>query len=191
MEKNNPNNNFSNLEEYFDNLKENISVNFYKRASEFGFDNEELFKSAVKLIMLANGINFYKEEKQRYYQKKFSDIIFKKYNKCIITNKGINLEFEACHIVPVNEGGDYTESNGLLLNRNLHVLYDNYLWSINPETLCVDVISEDEEIVGTIIDYSGKKIKLNPDYFMKINLKSHWNKFLEKKRSFDNNYIII
>jgi hypothetical protein len=186
MEKNKLTNNFLNLEEYFDNLRENISVNFYKRASDFGFDNEELFKSAVNLIMLANGISFYKEEKQRYYQKKFSDIIYKKYNKCIITNKGTNLEFEACHIVPVNEGGDYTESNGLLLSRNLHILYDNYLWSINPETLCVDVLSNDEEIVGTIIDYSRKKVNLNPDYFMKINLKSHWNKFLEKKRLFCN-----
>ncbi len=184
MEKNKLTNNFLNLEKYFDNLRENISVNFYKRASDFGFDNEELFKSAVNLIMLANGISFYKEEKQRHYQKKFSNIIFFKYEKCIITNKGTNLEFEACHIVPVNEGGDYTESNGLLLSRNLHALYDNYLWAINPETLCVDVLSNDEEIVGTIIDYSGKKINLNPDYFMKINLKSHWNKFLEKKRLF-------
>jgi hypothetical protein len=127
MENDNSYNNFYNLEEYFNNSNENISVNFYKRASEFGFVNEELFKSAVNLIMLANGISFYKEEKQRYYQKKFSDIIYKKYNKCIITNKGTNLEFEACHIVPVNEGGDYTESNGLLLSRNLHILYDNPL----------------------------------------------------------------
>lgn len=173
MEKNNECNNFFSLEEYFDNLKGKISINFYKRANEFGFDSQDLFKSAVDLNMIVNKINFYKEKKERYYQKKFSNKIFKRDCKCIVTNKGIDLEFEACHIVPVSEGGDYTESNGLLLSKNLHALYDDYLWSIDPDTLFVDILCDDEEIVGTIINYSGKKINLDPNYFMKINLKSH------------------
>jgi hypothetical protein len=78
MEKNKfDNNNFFNLEEYFDNLNENISVNFYKRASEFGFVNEELFKNAVNMNILVNGISFYKEEKQRNYQKNFQILYLK------------------------------------------------------------------------------------------------------------------
>ena len=74
----------------------------------------------------------------------------------------------------MNEGGDYTESNGLLLTRNLHKLYDDYLWSINPDTLCIEAISNNGEIIGSVIDYLGKKVNLKPDFFMLINLKSHW-----------------
>lgn len=69
-----------------------MSSNFYKRAKEFEFDNKKLFKLAVKYYMFVMQINFYKEEKQRHYRKKFSDIIFKKYNKCIVTNREINVE---------------------------------------------------------------------------------------------------
>jgi len=185
MEKNNlVSDNFLNLEKYFDNYNNKLSSNFYKRAKEFEFDNKKLFKLAVKYYMFVMQINFYKEEKQRHYRKKFSDIIFKKYNKCIVTNRGINVELEACHIVSVSEGGDYTESNGLLLNRNLHKLYDNYIWSINPDTLIIEAISNNEEIIGSIIDYLGKKVNLIPDFFMGINLKSHWDKFLDKKNKF-------
>lgn len=180
-------NNFYNLEEYFDNYGKKIPVNFYKRANEFGFDSIELFKCAIKYNMLVRQLNFYKEEKERYYQKKFSNKIFARDIKCIVSSTGISTEFEACHIVSVYDGGDYSESNGILLTRNLHSLYDKYLWSINPSTLCVDIISNDENIVGSIVNYLGKKVNLNPDYFMKINLKSHWDKFLVKKNNFFKN----
>lgn len=175
---------FYNLEEYFDNCENRIPINFYKRANEFGFSSIELFKCAIEYNMLLRGINFYKEEKERYYQKKFSKKIFARDIKCIVTSKGIASEFEACHIVSVYDGGDYSKSNGILLTRNLHSLYDKYLWSINPDTLCIDTISNDENIVGSIVNYLGKKVNLNPDYFMKINLQSHWLIFLDKKNKF-------
>ena len=187
MIKNNLIDNFLNLEEYFDNYKEKISLNFYKRSLEFDFDNLELFKSAIEYNMFVRGLNFYKQEKERYYQKKFSKKIFERDVKCIVVGKGNHVEFEACHIVPVSEGGDYTESNGLLLTRNLHKLYDDYLFSIHPETFNIEAISMNEEIIGSIIDYLGKKVNLNPDFFMEINLKSHWAKFLDKKSKFINN----
>lgn len=183
---NNCDNSFSNLEKYFDNCKENISVNFYKRAEEFGFVNSELFKNAIFYIMYVKKINFYNEKKERHYQKKFSKKIFERDKKCIVICKGNLVEFEASHIVPVSEGGDYTESNGILLTRNLHKLYDEYLWSINPETLCIDTISDDEEITGSIKNYLNNKVNLIPDFFMLINLKAHWNKFLDKKTKFIN-----
>ena len=177
-------NNFNNLEKYFDNYNEKLSINFYKRANEFGFNNIELFKSAVEYNMLVKGLIFYKEKKERKYQKKFSKKIFKRDVKCIVVGKGNRVEFEACHIVSVENCGDYTESNGLLLTRNLHNLYDEYLWSINPDTLCIEAISTNEEIIGSIVNYLGKKVNIKPDFFMLINLKSHWAKFLEKKYKF-------
>lgn len=177
-------NNFLNLEKYFEkykeNHKENISINFSKRFYEFEFENKDLFRAAIEYNMYINGLSFYKEEKERNYQKTFSDKIFLRDKKCIVCKKGNNLEFEACHIVPVSEGGDFTESNGILLTRHFHKLYDNYLWSINPDTLIIEVLTNDEKIVGSIISYSGKKVNLIPDYFMKINLKSHWDKFQKK-----------
>ena len=93
-------------------------------------------------------------------------------------------QFEACHIVPVFLGGDYTTSNGLLLSREFHSLYDYHLWSIYPETLLVELILDDPYIVGTIYDYSGIKVNLNPDYLMKINLIYRWNIFMDKKKKF-------
>jgi hypothetical protein len=63
-------------------------------------------------------------------------------------------------------------------------LYDDYLWSINPESLCIEAISTNEEIIGSIINYLGKKVNLKPDFFMLINLKSHWAKFLDRKSKF-------
>lgn len=177
-------NNFYDLEEYFDNYNGKLSVNFYKRANEFGFNNCELFKSAVEYNMFTKGLKFYKEEKERYYQKKFSKKIFERDLKCIVVGKGNRVEFEACHIIPVSEGGDYSASNGLLLTRNLHKLYDDYLWSINPESLHIEAISTDEEIIGTIVNYLGKKVNLKPDYYMLNNLKLHWAIFLEKKSKF-------
>lgn len=175
---------FYDLEEYFDNYNKKLSINFYKRANEFGFNNIELFKSAIEYNMLIRGLNFYKEEKERYYQKKFSKKIFERDLKCIVVGKGNHVEFEACHIVPVSEGGDYSASNGLLLTRNLHKLYDDYLWSINPDSLCIEAICTNEEIIGSIIDYLGKRVNLKPDFFMLINLKSHWVKFLDRKSKF-------
>lgn len=118
-------------------------------------------------------LNFYKEEKTRYYQKKFSNSIFERDVKYIIAEKGNHIEFEACHIVPVSKSSDYTELNGLLLTRNLHKLYDDYLFSIHPDTLSIEAISNNREIIGSIVDYLGKKVNINPDFFMEINLKSH------------------
>lgn len=188
---NDSDNDFYNLEKYFDNYNENISVNFYKRAEEFGFVNHELFKNAIFYIMYVKEINFYNEKKERYHQKKFSKKIFERDKKCIVIRKGNSVEFEASHIVPVSDGGDYTESNGILLTRNLHKLYDEYLWSINPETLCIDTISDDEEITGSIKNYLNNKVNLIPDFFMLINLKSHWDKFLDKKNKFINKKTIL
>jgi hypothetical protein len=102
-------------------------------------------------------------------------------SKCIVSQKGIPTQFEACHIVPVSEGGDYTESNGLLLSREFHILYDNYLWSINPQTLQVELVKNDPDIVGTIYEYNSKKVNLNPNYLMTINLLNHWERFQKKR----------
>lgn len=183
MQTNSPNN-FYVLEDYFDKYNGKLSIDFYKRANEFGFDNLNVFKTAIEYNLLIRDLSFYKKEKERVYQQNFSTKIFERDVKCIVVQKGNQIEFEACHIVPVHEGGDYTESNGILLTRNLHKLYDEYLWSINPETLVIEAISTNEDIIGSIYNYLGKKVNLNPDFFMRINLKSHWDKFQNKKKYF-------
>jgi hypothetical protein len=52
----------------------------------------------------------------------------------------------------------------VLLSREFHILYDNYLWVINHQTLQVELVKDEPDIIGTIYKYNGKKVNLKPNF---------------------------
>jgi len=46
---------------------------------------------------------------------------------------------EAAHIIPFSLSENFDINNGLLLNCILHKLFDKHYWSINPDSLCVEI----------------------------------------------------
>ena len=69
----------------------------------------------------------------------------------------------------------WTPSNGILLNRCLHKLFDEYYFSINPETLKIEIA--DATIDLTINKYRDKIINIHPDCIPKM--KIHYQKFVK------------
>lgn len=81
---------------------------------------------------------------QRVAQNSFRKRIIERDKKCIVSgaNKSI---CEACHIIPYCDSDNaniYNINNGLLLNRNIHKLFDDHLVMIDPDTCEFIVTSE-------------------------------------------------
>jgi hypothetical protein len=114
------------IEEYFDN-NNNIKIdeNFYEQHENFNIKNKELFKIMVNANLWANDIYEINEKKERKEQQKFRENILNRDKKCIVTDI-ISIECEACHIVPVADGGYYDIDNELLINSNHHITFDKY-----------------------------------------------------------------
>jgi len=53
--------------------------------------------------------------------------------RCAVTRERTLPVLEAAHIVPFAAGGEHTVSNGLLLRRDLHVLFDRGYMTISPD----------------------------------------------------------
>jgi len=175
------------IEEYFDN-NNNIKIdeNFYEQHEKFNVKNKELFKIMVGANLWANDIYSLDETKERKEQQKFRENILNRDKKCIVTDI-ISIECQACHIVPVSDCGCYDIDNGLLINSNHHITFDKYLWSIEPETLLIDVVSDDSNVVGSIMLYKGKKVNVEPNNIMKMYLRKRWNIYLKNKEKFNKN----
>ena len=62
---------------------------------------------------------------KRVGQTKFREDVINFYNKCIISGDDPE-QCQACHIIPFNETKFNHGSNGLLLNYNLHHLFDEF-----------------------------------------------------------------
>ena len=104
-------------------------------------------------------------KEQRLDQDSFRKELIKKYNKCIISDS-IDIECEACHIIPYSICKNFDINNGLLLSSDLHKTFDKYLWSINPNTLKVE-INKNINDCGKIKKYEDTKvnIKINTDLY--------------------------
>ena len=98
--------------------------------------------------------------------------------KCIITNNSCEDELSACHIIPVSHEGDYSNNNGLLMTHNLHSTFDKFMWSINPDTMMIEIDSSKN--AHTIKNYQDIKININMNPFLYINLKWHYNQYQSK-----------
>jgi len=108
--------------------------------------NKELdyiFYSLKKFIYT----NIKTEEKKVRNDDTFKDTVINKYKRCIITNKPKYI-CEVAHIFPFAECSEidkYDPDNGILLCRELHVLFDTNLMKIDYRTL---KITFDEKILN-------------------------------------------
>ena len=163
------------LENYLDmyNNKE-LCSSIYSMYKKFNYDDEDIYH--IDLDFMLNNIYNIKIVEQRHKrmgQKEFKNKILELYhNKCVVTGNDCLEELEAAHIIPVSEVEDYSLDNGLLLERNIHVTFDKYFWSINPDTFVIESLNK-----GTIAKYQGKKLDLPKN--LKENLREHYNKFKE------------
>lgn len=141
-----------------------ISEDEYKSKINNIIDNNLLFVENNKLIRNPIAQDMYRKA------------IINRYKKCIISNMNIEV-CEACHIIPFSESNNFDINNGLLLNSNLHKLFDKYYWSINPETLCVEV-SKKCNTYDCITIYNNKHLVILKQFNETIEyLKEHYKQF--------------
>jgi len=149
---------------------------FIRLCDKFSYDESNNI-NAIKFI-LASRFNYYTEEQneeikklcdERDGQNEFRQQLLLRDNNCLITNDNENV-CEACHIIPYSETKSYDISNGLLLNRCFHAMFDKYLFSINPQNNFL-VFSQNI----TENEYYHNYIKYNNTY---INIPKECNKYI-------------
>jgi predicted restriction endonuclease len=169
---------FANLDEYLNNYiktNENINKNdILKNYKKFGYsDKDDCKDDFIFLLQIKYNNDPVVLKLDRIDKDKFRKSLLKKYNnKCILS--GDNGALEAAHIVPYSSSFNNDIDNGLLLRSDLHTLFDQYKWSIDPYTSCV-VINSD---VSNLDKYNGKKINLDDDTI--DNIREHYETFLLK-----------
>ena len=169
----------SKLEQYLDKFDNGEIFNtIYNRHVEFDYTDEELYKLHLNFMLLnLYNIRVIENKRSRLGQKEFRSKLFEKFNnKCIITDETCIEELEAAHIVPLHNNENYDLDNGLLLIRTLHSTFDAYKWSINPDTLLIEI--KKNQNVGTIKNYEHKKINLILNESLYNNLLNHYSIFI-------------
>ena len=173
-----------NLELFLDLYDNNeINMNIYNKYKIFGYEDKDAF--ILDLNFLLKNIYDIKlisieDNDKRIGQQEFKKILLKKYGfKCLITNNDCIDELEACHIVPESQTINFDISNGLILDKNIHSTFNKYYWSINPETLEVEVLNNKN--VGSISKYKNMYINLGMTYKLKQNLIKHYAIFTNYK----------
>lgn len=167
------------LENYLD-LINNTEINELNLDYEkFNYEDEYLFN--IHLYFLLNNcynIIITNKKRKRLNQKEFRKQLMQKFNnKCIISQNDCEYELKAAHIIPVADEESYDINNGLLLTSTLHDTYDKYLWSINPNTLNIEI--NKNQNVGQIKYYITNKINIIMNDELKKNLKYHYDKFIQ------------
>jgi hypothetical protein len=117
---------FNKLEEYFDNNTD-IYEDIITKYKEFGYENKEEFTANIDLMCYVYNKNILGMGDRRLNQQNFRENLELEYTRCIISNQK---PFDACHIIPVNNNGEYSIYNGILLRSDLHRLFDDYTFSI-------------------------------------------------------------
>ena len=150
--------------------------------TKFDYDEEieeEFILFVDFLLDTCYNIRLRDDSNIRIGQKDFRKEILKKFNyKCIISDNDCEDELKACHIIPVSDKESYDIDNGLLLTSTFHDTMDKFLWSINPDTLEIKI--HPTKNVGQIKHYNNKKINIQMNPYLKSNLITHWNTFINK-----------
>jgi len=169
-----------NLEQYLDEqVNKTINNKIYNYYYLFGYKNITDFTIDLNFLLLTiyDDYDVIEDKNKRLDQNNFRNIIIDKYKTCIITD-AIPEECDACHLIPVCKLNNYDIDNGILLSSNLHKTFDKFYWSINPDTLMVEINNNVK--CGTIKQYVNKKIILNMNIFLYNNLKYHYDNFIKK-----------
>ena len=74
--------------------------------------------------------------KARPLQRAFRDALFQTYSgRCVVSGCKVPEALEAAHIMPHSGDPIWDQAeNGLLLRRDLHSLFDAFLWSVDPKS---------------------------------------------------------
>lgn len=170
---------------YINNNLDELDVLFEKLIHKFAYDNNDNNINSIKFIMMDkfkyNPLQRTEEIKkltnERIGQYKFRENLILRDKKCLITNDSFEI-CEACHIIPYCENKIYDVSNGILLNRCLHKMFDNYKFSINNNN-CIEFnnhILNNFEYKNYHI-YDNKQINIYDD--MKYFIKLHYENFIK------------
>ena len=162
------------LEDYLDKINnKEIDDSIFNKYKDFDYDDEDIFQ--IDLEFLLNNIydiKLVENKLKRTGQCEFRQKVLEFYGgKCIVSGNECEIELEAAHIVPFSKCQDYNINNSLLLERNIHSTFDEYLWSINPDTFIIEV----RENSGTIEKYKGVKLDLSNN--LRSNLQEHYKIF--------------
>jgi hypothetical protein len=157
---------------------DNMSLSKYYKY--FNYNNYELFLIDLRYLCEIYGIKLITTNVVRSKQDIFRDKIIKRDTVCIISGSD-PIECQASHIVPFCISNSFDPNNGLLLNCCLHTTFDLGLWSINPNTLCVevrpDILNSNPESNIMCKLYNGKKINLQPNNVILTNIKHHYDNY--------------
>ena len=177
----------SKLELFFDNNSNNITTAIYNEYESYDYEDQNLFELDVNFLAEhIYKVKITEARPVRIGQSEFRKAVILHYNnKCIVTGTDCIDEIEAAHIMPFSDGGIYSVMNGLPLKSSIHKTFDKYLWSINPNTLCIEI--KMNKNVGEIKQYKGKKIfeKINDE--LKKNLSYHYNNFITHSNNLKTN----
>jgi len=98
---------------------------------------------------------------------------------CVLTGVRARQRTEAAHIKPRHAGGEPDVTNGILLRSDIHTLFDNWHFSIDPDSMKArfspDVLFVDKDLLqleGKQIDFSRLQMPINIEY-----LRHHWKEF--------------
>jgi ParB/RepB/Spo0J family partition protein len=145
--------------------------------------SEKSYNKKIQQIKSKKGLHIECKTRNPQLQCLYRKQLITRYNKCIISGMGINV-CEACHIIPFSESDNATNfnlNNGLILNKILHKLFDDYYLSINPDTLCVEIFDKYEDY-DYIKQYDKMKIDKLHSYKKTITyLRLHYAIFKTKR----------
>lgn len=130
-------------------------------------------------------------KKVRLDQSKYRKCLFDKYgSKCMITCVNNKKVLESCHIKPHSEctkKEKYDVNNGLIFRADIHILFDDYKFAINPLTL---------EIISNINDnyynklFKEKTLKTNVGTDTRKYLQIHFDEYIKRNEKKLKNNII-
>jgi predicted restriction endonuclease len=110
---------------------------------------------------------------ERIGQTQFRKKLINFYSQCIISGDDSEI-CQACHIIPFFETKFNHIDNGLLLNYNLHHLYDSFLFSFKFINSCDNIFDNYQIILGNKIKQklSFKNYLIYENIIVKINKNS-------------------
>lgn len=101
------------------------------------------------------------------------------YGRCVVTGVKSPWRTEAAHLIPRHAKGVPDVTNGILLRRDIHTLFDNDHCAINPDTMEIffsrEACEMDEDLLewhGNVIEKNRMNVPLNLE-----NLQSRWKRF--------------
>lgn len=154
-----------------------MTTQIYDSYIDYGYIDRYIFKLDLDYLMNLYDLHFINIDNIRNDQNNFRDKIIKRDKCCVLSNKHIS-ECEAAHIVPVYISSNYDPDNGILLSASLHKNYDANLWSINPDTLMVELNEDkikDEYFKCT--KYKDMLLNIQPNEKMIYYLRKRYNLF--------------